>query len=100
MAILIEIDIRSFIVGIDKRTFLFKVIDMKFFSDCSGLCCVCALCKGCLAGHGDDYFILASKEQIIENLDCGRYTTWRDEMIKTLREKYKYDYNERIYVDD
>lgn len=71
-----------------------EVIDMKMFSDCSGLCCVCALGNFCLAGHGDDDFILASKEQIIDNLNSGRYSTWRGEMIRVLREKYDYDYEE------
>lgn len=71
---------------------ILEVIDIKMFSDCSNLCCICALGKFCLAGHGDDDFILASKEQIIDNLNSGRYSTYRGYMIRVLQEKYNYEY--------
>lgn len=67
---------------------------MKMFSDCSGECCVCvcgAVGHGCLAGHGDDDFSLASKEQIIENLDKDRYYN-TNHMIETLKNVYGYEY--------
>ena len=38
----------------------------KFFTECSGPCVLCACDGDCLAGHGDDYFSLASKEQLGE----------------------------------
>lgn len=68
---------------------------MKMFSDCSGECCVCANGNGCLAGHGDDHFRLASKEKIIDNLNEGRYPYGNDRelMIETLKKEYGYDYN-------
>lgn len=65
---------------------------MKMFSDCSGECCICDCSGGCLAGHGDDDFIPASKEKIIENLDNNRYERYREYMIKYLKEKYNFDY--------
>lgn len=68
---------------------------MKFFSDCSGECCVCGCGGGCLAGHGDDDFYLASKEKIIENLDKGRYLSYTDYMIKTLKNVYEYEYKKQ-----
>jgi hypothetical protein len=45
---------------------------MKMFSDCRGPCLVCA-CGGigCLAGHGDDDFVLAPREQLQAMLDTG-----------------------------
>lgn len=66
---------------------------MKMFSDCSGECCVCACGDGCLAGHGDDDYSLASKEQIIERLDKGRYPSYTKTMINTLENVYGYKYN-------
>jgi hypothetical protein len=64
---------------------------MKMFSDCSGECCVCACNKGCLAGHGDDYFYAATIEQVIERLDKGQYPYHRQYMIDWLRRKgYEY----------
>ena len=65
---------------------------MKMFSDCSGECCVCACGDFCLAGHGDDDFCLATKEQIISRLDKGQYRAYRFEMVNTLQKVYGYTY--------
>lgn len=47
---------------------------MYFGSSCSGECVVCACSGGgCLAGHGDDDYQLASKEQLIAIIKTGRY---------------------------
>lgn len=73
---------------------------MKMFSDCSGECCVCACAGGCLAGHGDDYYRLASKEKIIDNLNEGRYPYGNDRkiMIETLKKEYGYDYDKTNFI--
>lgn len=68
---------------------------MKWFTDCRGPCCVCALGRFCLAGHGDDDFCLASKELIIENLDKGLYSSYTNYMIETLKNVYGYEYKEQ-----
>ena len=68
-------------------------MNMKMFSDCSGECCVCACGEGCLAGHGDDFYCLASKEQIIARLDKGQYSSYTKTMISTLENVYGYKYN-------
>lgn len=75
---------------------------MKISSDCSGECCVCACAGGCLAGHGDDYYRLASKEKIIDNLNEGRYPYGNDReiMIETLKKEYGYDYNTTDILDE
>lgn len=65
---------------------------MKMFSNCSGECCVCSCGSGYLAGHGDDDFYLASKEMIIENLDQGKYSSYTEYMINTLKNVYGYEY--------
>jgi len=65
---------------------------MKMFSDCSGECCVCACGDFCLAGHGDDDFRLATKEQIISRLDKGQYRSYRFMMVNTLFNVYNYEY--------
>lgn len=64
---------------------------MKFFTDCSGPCYLCAL-DFCLAGHGDDDYIPASKEQIMERLDKGQYSSQRKEMTDYLRRVYGIEY--------
>lgn len=66
---------------------------MKMFTDCSGECCVCVCGDFCLAGHGDDDYFLASKEQIIARLDKGKYSSYTDYMINTLKVVYGYEYN-------
>lgn len=67
-------------------------MEEKRMCRCSGECCVCACGGGCLAGNGDDYFIPASKEKVIENLGNNRYEGCREYMIKYLKEKYNFDY--------
>lgn len=65
---------------------------MKMFSECSGECCICACGDFCIAGHGDDYFCLASVEQVIDRLDRGAYTSYVDYMIDFLKASgYEYD---------
>lgn len=56
-------------------------------------CEICALAGGCLAGHYDDDFVLASKEQIIERLDNHKYENYRKKMKETLIREYLYDYD-------
>ena len=65
---------------------------MKQFTDCSGDCCICNSDGGCLAGHGDDYFRLASQKQLIERLDANRFPDDRPKMIAALRCYYGCDY--------
>ena len=67
---------------------------MNMFSDCSGLCCVCACGGGCVAGHGDDYYSPASKEQIIERLDKHEYPASRAYMIDYLKTMFDFEYAE------
>ena len=57
---------------------------MKWFTDCSGECCVCACGGGCLAGHGDDDFSPATNEQILERLKNGNYPNYKQMMINEL----------------
>ena len=57
---------------------------MKMFTDCAGECCVCACGDFCLAGHGDDDFAPATNEQIIQRLNNGKYSNYRDKMIGEL----------------
>lgn len=65
---------------------------MMLFSECSGNCCVCACGSFCLAGHGDDDYSPAQKEQVIERLNKNKYPLYRDEMIKYLIDKFGYEY--------
>jgi hypothetical protein len=64
---------------------------MKMCSSCSGECCICACADLCIAGHGDDHFCLASKEQVIDRLDRWEYINV-DYMIAFLKRLgYEYD---------
>ena len=57
---------------------------MKMYSDCSGECCICACGDFCLAGHGDDNFSPATKEQVIKRLKEGSYSRYKQMMIDYL----------------
>ena len=63
---------------------------MKMFSDCSGECCVCVGFKyGCLAGYGDDDFVLASKDELLNRLTNSNINeTSRNTIIDTLDKVY------------
>ena len=64
------------------------------FSNCSGECCLCAYGGGgCLAGHGDDDFYPASKEQVIVRLDKGEYKEYTQMMKDHLEYQFGYDYD-------
>lgn len=65
---------------------------MKYFSNCSGECCVCSCGDGCMAGHGDDDYYPASSKQIIDRLNKGKYPDYRDYMISFLKRKYNIIY--------
>lgn len=69
--------------------------DMKMFSQCSGECCVCRCGTACLAGHGDDDYIPARKEQVIDRLDKGMYPNYRKQMKEYLLERFSFNYEER-----
>ncbi len=60
---------------------------MKFFSDCSGDCCVCGCGGGCLAGHGDDDYDYATTEQVLERLSSGKYPNYTKTMVDYLKER-------------
>lgn len=68
---------------------------MEMCSACGGDCCVCGCGGGCIAGHGDNYYRPASKEQVIARLDNGRYPDFRDDMIKYLKDNFGYDYTKQ-----
>lgn len=60
------------------------------------ICFDCAICKlgnGCLAGRNDNDYQPATKKQVIERLDDGRFQRDRDKMIKYLKNKFNYEYN-------
>lgn len=66
----------------------------SMFSACSGPCLVCVFGGaggGCLAGHGDDDFYLASREQLKKVLETGHWggkpenRKLDDHEIKTLK---------------
>lgn len=58
-------------------------------------CEICKLAGGCLAGHDDDDYIPATKEQVIERLDNNEYNLRRDQMISYLKHQFNYDYNSK-----
>ena len=66
---------------------------MKMFSDCSGKCCVCACGDFCLAGHGDDDYCPARKEQVIKRLDKGEFKADEQMMKSYLKNMFGYDYD-------
>ena len=68
---------------------------MKHMSDCFD-CCICADGNGgCLAGIGDNDFLLASKEELIRRLDDAVYENESkiNQIKETLKTEYHYDYD-------
>lgn len=63
------------------------------FSSCRDKCIVCrSFDEMCLAGHGDDDFCRASKEQLIKRLSKEKYDEKQKRLIKNrLSEWYDYE---------
>lgn len=55
-------------------------------------CAICGVGNGCIAAMHDDYFYPATKEELIKRLDTGKFPAYRDLMIKTLKERFNYEY--------
>lgn len=67
---------------------------MGMFSICNN-CGICRCGGCCFAGNGDDDYVPATKEQVIERLDKNQYPSHRNMMIKYLKEKFNYEYKEK-----
>lgn len=63
---------------------------------CNGECCVCYFGSDCIAGHGDDFYAEATKNQIIKRLDEGKFPNYTDYMKKYLKSVYDYDYDKNL----
>lgn len=61
-------------------------------------CEICALAGGCLAGMRDNYFVIASKEQLIERLDNNQYESYHKKIKETLIREYLFDYDNERYI--
>ena len=64
---------------------------MNMFSNCSGSCCICACTGYCLAGHGDDDFVLADKTTLVKRLIEQKYKDSKDfqqKIIDALKNNY------------
>ncbi len=66
---------------------------MLQFTNCSGECCVCGNSGACLAGHGDDDFYLATKDELIRRLKNEECLDNRKTITDILWKKYKIEYN-------
>ena len=64
------------------------------FPICGSKCPICRCAEFfCLAGNGDDDYSPATKEQVIKRLDEGSFNSKRAMMIKYLKSKFNYDYD-------
>lgn len=59
-------------------------------------CAICGAGNGCVAAMNDDYFFPATKEDLVERLDTGKYPAYRDLMIKTLKDRFGFEYGKDI----
>ena len=67
--------------------------EMKLFAECRDECVLCACFRiGCLAGHGDDDFVQASREEMIARLyDTNISKSDKKVLIKGLEKYYHID---------
>lgn len=66
---------------------------MKIAPDCAGKCSICGN-EICLAGNGDDEYVPATADQVIERLKTEQYSRYRGTMLWYLQSKgieYKED---------
>ena len=71
--------------------------NMKHFSDCVGECITCAANGHCLAGIGDDDYVVANKAELIRRLKNDNLSEHNQNEIKrVLKEEYHFDYDKTI----
>jgi dCMP deaminase len=71
--------------------------NMKHFSDCVGMCATCSSNGHCLAGIGDDDYVVADKAELIRRLKndkLGEISV--EEIKKVLKKEYGYDCDKEI----
>lgn len=68
--------------------------NMKHFSSCTGMCATCAANGHCLAGIGDDDYVMADKAELIRRLENDKLGEISiEEIKKVLKKEYGYDYD-------
>jgi len=68
--------------------------NMKHFSDCTGMCATCASNGHCLAGIGDDDYVMADKAELIRRLENDKLGEISiEEIKKVLKKEYNFDYD-------
>jgi dCMP deaminase len=76
----------------DKNTKNEGEDNMKHFSDCVGECITCAAHGHCLAGIGDDDYVVANKAELIRRLKNDNLSEYNQNEIKrVLNKEYHYD---------
>ena len=69
------------------------------FCNCSGECCVCNHSNCCMAGNGNDDYVLASKEELLKRVNDVEYENNRKYIIKTLEEAYGHKVKESELIE-
>ena len=68
--------------------------NMKHFSSCVGMCAPCSSNGHCLAGIGDDDYVMADKAELIRRLQNDKLGEISiEEIKKVLKKEYDYDYD-------
>ena len=81
----------------DKNTKKEGNDNMKHFSECVGECITCAANGHCLAGIGDDDYVVANKAELIRRLKNDNLSEYNQNEIKrVLKEEYHFDYDKTI----
>ena len=71
--------------------------NMKHFSECVGGCITCAAHGHCLAGIGDDDYVVANKAELIRRLKNDNLSEHnKNEIKRVLKEEYHFDYDEEM----
>lgn len=69
----------------------------QLFAECIGECITCAAHGHCLAGIGDDDYVVADKAELIRRLNHDDLADgYKTEIKRVLKKEYGYDYDEEI----
>lgn len=56
--------------------------EMNLFPNCFNKCNICGAYGMCLAGNGDDDYYPATKEQIVDRLKKGSFSSYEKDIMK------------------
>ena len=96
-----EIEVLNDFMGMMRKLMNEGDDNMKHFSECIGECITCATHGHCLAGIGDDDYVMADKAELVRRIKNDNLSEHnKNEIKRVLKKEYHFDYDANIALND